>query len=129
MSTAWDELRKYRETQEIKREQFLDQLIAEKDKNDCDSHKKAIEQIKQKYKNKKKFHRIKNVLNRLKKSSLKCLEVPVEDEHGLITRWDVLCTKSEIHDWIICRNHEHMDQASATPFGHGKGYEALHGSS
>ena len=103
-------------------------MIAERDKNDCDSHKKAIERIKQKHKNKKQFHRIKNALKRLKKSSLKRLEVPVEDEQGWTTRWDVLCTKSAIHDRIIHRNHKHMDQESATPFGDGKGYEALHGS-
>ena len=46
LSAAWGELRQYRATQEIKREQFLDQLIAEKDTTDCDSHKKDIERIK-----------------------------------------------------------------------------------
>ena len=52
----------------------------------------------------------------------------MEDKQGRMTRWDVLCTKAAMHNRIICINHEHMDQASATPFGHGKGYEALHGS-
>ena len=49
------------------------------------------------------------------------------NEEGEITGWDVLCTKAAIHDQIVRRNHEHMNQASATPFGNGDGYDALHG--
>ena len=50
------------------------------------------------------------------------------NDDGEITGWDVLCTKASIHDQIVRRNHEHMNQASATPFGNGDGYDALHGS-
>ena len=49
------------------------------------------------------------------------------NDDGEITGWDVLCTKAAIHDQIVRRNHEHMNQASATPFGNGDGYDALHG--
>ena len=105
----------------------MDQLISEKDRGDQESHKKALEQIKQKHQRKKQFLCIKSTLNRLKNSSLKRLEVPVVNEEGEITGWDVLCTKAAIHDQIVRQNHEHMNQASATPFGNGDGYDALHG--
>ena len=113
--------------QENKREKFLDQLISEKDKETQESHMKVIEQIKQKHRRKKQFLCIKSTLNRIKNSSLKRLEVPLVDDDGEITGWDVLCTKAAIHDRIVKRNHEHMNQASATPFGNGEGYDVLHG--
>ena len=105
----------------------MDQLISEKDRGDQESHLKALEQIKQKHRRKKQFLRIKSTLNRMKNSSLKRLEVPLVNDDGEITGWDVLCTKAAIHDQIVKRNHEHMNQASATPFGNGEGYDALHG--
>ena len=127
LSATWVELRQYQVDQEVKREQFLDQLISEKDRTDQESHKKALEHIKQKHRRKKQFLCIKRTLNRLKNSSLKRLEVPVVNEEGETTGWDVLCTKAAIHDQIVRRNHKHMDQASATLFGSGDGYDALHG--
>ena len=102
-------------------------MIAEKHKAVPEEHKKAIEKIKRKHKSKQQFMRIKTVLNRLKNSSLKRLEVPVVDSDRKVKGWDVLCTKALIHDRIVKRNHEHMDQASSTPFGHGPGYDAIHG--
>ena len=128
LKEAWERLRQHQRKQDDRRERFLDQLIADKHKDTPEEHKKAIEKIKNKHKSKRQFLRIKTALNRLKNSSLRRLEVPVHESDGKVMGWDVLCTKALVHERIVKRNHKHMDQASATPFGSGSGYDAIHGS-
>ena len=55
LTATWAELRQYQVNQEVKREQFLDQLISEKERVDQESHKKALEEIKQRHRQKKIF--------------------------------------------------------------------------
>ena len=66
-------------------------------------------------------------MGRHKNNRLTRIEVPEEEDDGNLRGWRVLCTEAEVHDMILSRNHKHMNQASETPFGHGKGYEALYG--
>ena len=53
------------------------------------------------------------------------LEVPCDDENT--SNWRVICEHAEINSRILEYNKKHMSQASDTPFGHGKGFEVLHG--
>ena len=105
----------------------MDNLLTESQKENEAKREKAIRVIKQRKASKAKNLRIKTALGRHKNFKLMKLEVPLKDKEGNTIGWRVLCTEAEVHDRIIKRNKQHLNQASATPFGHGAGYNALHG--
>ena len=108
-----------------KQEEFLAKL-AKETAGDKDQEK-VIRQIKLREKSKRQFHRIRNTLNRLKSGGLAGMDVPVLNETGEIRGWRPITEPGELHDTVAERNRQHLNQASPTPFGHGPGYDLLHG--
>ena len=108
-----------------KREDFLAELAKETavDKG----QEKVIRQIKIREKSKRQFRRIRKTLNRLKSGGLAGVDVPVLDKIGEIRGWRSITEPGELHTVVAEQNRQHLNQASPTPFGHGPGYDLLHG--
>ena len=94
LKDTYQQIREYDREYERKRDEFMEQLLTEAQKNDEDKRAKAIKQIKHKKESSLRAHRIKKALGRKKNNRLTRLEVPEEDEAGNTIGWHVLCTEA-----------------------------------
>ena len=51
----------------------------------------------------------------------------MDGDDGNVRGWESITEPSLLHDTVVERNRNHLHQASPTPFGHGEGYDLLHG--
>ena len=109
-------IREYSKNCASKREAFMDKLLTEAQKADETKRAKAIKEIKNRKDSSIRSHRIKTALGRQKNNRITKIEVPDEDDEVNQIGWKVICTEAEVHERILKRNKEHMDQARGKPF-------------
>ena len=126
LKQEWKKLTEYMEEAARRRDKSLEDFIKSGDKDTETKRLEALKQIKYREKSKRRYRRIRGVLQRLKKGGITHLDIPIYDRHHNIIGWDTISSKDEVHQALINRNHKHLNQASKTPFGHGEGYNLIH---
>ena len=65
-------------------------------------------------------------LNCLKSGGLASVDVPVIGDDGEVKGWTLITEPGDLHKVVAKRNRTHLNQASATPLGHSRGYQLFH---
>ena len=55
------------------------------------------------------------------------MDVPIHRADGTVEGWESITEPDDLHAKVMERNRHHLHQASPTPFGHGEGFDLLHG--
>lgn len=124
LTATWKSIKSIRRKEREARNKHLENLI---NAADSDQKKAAIRQIKYRENTRWRFRRIRNTLNRINAGGLAGVDVPLYGDSGAICGWKSITESNELHQVLVDRNLEHLHQASATPIGHGEGYELFHG--
>ena len=125
IKAEWNRLAAYKKEAEERRNKFLEECLERSCIGDA-KRRKAIHQIRQRERAKRRYRKIRGVLQRLKNGGLTHLDVPIYDQEDNIIGWESVTNKEEVHQALIDRNNKHLNQAQTTPFGHGEEYQLLH---
>ena len=126
LRSTWRTTDKYIKEETAKREQWL-QEASDRVAGLSADQEKALNQIRHRERARWRFHCIRATLHRLHAGGLALVDVTILHDDGTIGGWESITDPKRLHDMVIERNINHLQQASPTPFGHGKGYDLLHG--
>ena len=126
LQRTWRAVDKYMKDAVQRRKKWLQEL-AENAAGLSANREKAINQIRHRKKARWIFHRICTTLHMLHSGGLAAVDVPIYDNGGTLQGWESITNPSCLHETVVERNCTHLQQAAPAPFGHGEGFNLLHG--